>query len=140
MKTSLFETFTSSGKKDKVVSARDSYFRAKYGKEYTDDELMKNLSDEIKNGIRYKCECGKYCAMFEIDVDKEKFVPNIIKKYRDNGYQVLLIKDDTTLDGQVLSKLNSMFLIFIWNNIQVQDEIGKSIVSSEVNSESALLE
>lgn len=135
----LFESFTSS-KKDKVMTARDSYFKSKYGKEYTDEELMKNLSEEIKNGIKYKCECGKYCAMFEIDVDKEKFVPSIVEKYRDNGYQVILIKNDTNLDGKVLSKLNSMFLIFIWNNIQVQDEIGKSITSSEVNKDGGLLE
>jgi hypothetical protein len=135
----LFETFTSS-KKDKIMTARDSYFKSKYGKEYTDEELMKNLSEEIKNGIKYKCECGKYCAMFEIDVDKEKFVPSIVEKYRDNGYQVILIKNDTNLDGKVLSKLNSMFLIFIWNNIQVQDEIGKSITSSEVNKDGGLLE
>lgn len=133
MNTKIFESFTST-KKDRIVSARDSYFRSKYGKEYTDEELMKNLFDEIKSGIKYKCDCGKYCAMFEIDVDKEKFVPSIVEKYRDSGYQVIMIKDDTTIDGKPLSKLNSMFLIFIWNNIQVQDEIGKNIASIDLNA------
>ena len=90
-------------------------------------ETFTSKKDEIKKGIKYNCECGKYCAMFELEIDKEKLIPSIMEKYKESGYQVILIKNGTNIDGHSVSKLNTMFLIIIWNGIQVLEKIGNNV-------------
>lgn len=126
---SFITTIKNSFKKDNVISARSAYYKSRYGKDSTDDELLKEMVDDINESIKYKCNDNKYCAMFEISDDKERFIPTVVDKYKNAGYQVILIKNDTNLDGHSLSNLSSMFLILIWNNLKV---IEKNTVTDNV--------
>lgn len=101
------------------LSAEQAYMQAKYNKPLDFSALYKSFLNEVKDGILHKAQAGHYSYVAEIDEDLQQFLPDIVSHFRDDlGYQVIIINNKTELDGKKLTKINSCFIIFIWNYIK----------------------
>lgn len=102
-------------KKEDIITAKSAYYFSTYNRFYTDEELFSDLLKDIKTLIETKMRSNKYCAMIEVTKDKEKFLPEVIKRYRDAGYDVMEIGKDTVINGSKMDNLTSTFVFFVWN-------------------------
>ena len=111
------EIFKRLFKPNETINAKSAYMKAKYGQDFSEEELLTQFFTSTKALIEAKSSNGHFCAMVEIDEDIQKFVPEIIELYENKlGYQTIKIDKSTDLNGETLGSIRSTFLIIIWNN------------------------
>lgn len=110
-------------KKQKFISAKAAYSKAKYGKVTTLEELLEIRLKDIEEYILNKCTVGKFSTMIEIDTDLNPCLKTIVDKLKDNGFQVIPITKDTVIkdnEGETsMSNLETNYLLIFWKNVDL---------------------
>lgn len=99
----------------KQITARQAYMKSRYGVDISEKELVKRLYDKIDSAIKYKTEnTSDYSLAVTMEPEIRKYHEEVITNYKNRGFNVIIIKDKTNIDGEVITGFIKDTIIINW--------------------------
>lgn len=112
----------------RAIPAKSAYMHSKYGINKTQSSLLREFFVNANELIASKSNRNEYCCMLPVDNDIKKFIPHIVKRYRDElGYEVIVLDKNTkitTTDNKTVSLNKEIsFIILMWDCADISEEV-----------------